>query len=433
MQSFEVVLLLISICVGLGLLSRKLGLPYPIFLVVGGLVLSWQPWSPELPGLDPNIVLLFFLPPLLYAAAFRTNWKSFRSNFRAISLLAVGLVLFTTVIVAVVAHELIGLPWAVCFVLGAVVSPPDAVAAMAITQQVKVPEVTTTILEGESLVNDASALVAYRIAIATVLGGSFSLLDAGLKFALVSSGGLLLGFLGALVVVWFHNWLNRQAIADSKLTITITLLTPFALYFIAEHLHVSGVLAVVTAGLWVGHRCHKIFADELFREAVSVWEMVEFLLNSLIFILIGLQLPKIVEQLDDQYSPWQLTGFALAISAAMIFARLVWMFPGAYFPRWIDKVLLGKVVKYPPWQYVAVVGWTGMRGVVSLAAAMALPLVTQTGEPFPGRALIQFLTFWAIFATLVGQGLTLPLLIRWLGVDRMAEHEAETREKMVQS
>lgn len=424
MQSYEIVLLLLAVCVGLGLLARRMGIPDPILLVVGGLLLSFQPWIPRMPPLDPNLILLFFLPPLLYAAAFNTHWKSFRANLRAISLLAVGLVLFTAALVAVLAHEWLGLPWAVGFVLGAIVSPPDAVAALAVTRGVKVPDIVTTILEGESLVNDAAALVACRSAVGVVMGTAFSAMDASVNFVIVSVGGIAIGLFGAWLAMRFHRWLTRYELADAKLTITITLLTPFAIYLPAEHLHVSGVLAVVTAGLWVGQRCESLFSEEIYLEATAVWEMVEFLLNSLIFILIGFQLPTILESLDDRYTLGELSLYSLGISALVIVARFVWVFPGAYWPRWIDRNVFGKDAPPPPWENVFVVAWTGMRGVVSLAAAMALP------EKFPHRELLQFLTFWVIFVTLVGQGLTLPFVIRKLGVGRLAEEEKENGEEI---
>lgn len=424
MHSYEVVLLLLAVCVALGLLGRWLKMPYPILLVISGLLISLQPWAPEIPPLDPNLVMMLFLPPLLYAAAFNTPWTAFRGQIRAISLLAVGLVLFTSAVVAVVAHEFLGLPWAAGFVLGAIVSPPDAVAALAVTQRVKLSKVATTILEGESLVNDASALVIYRLAVGALFSGAFSMWDCCTTFLLVSVGGISIGVLGAWLVIRLHMWLTWTKLADAKLTIAITLLTPFALYFIAEHLHVSGVLAVVTAGLFVGNQCEKVFDHELYVEARSVWEMIDFILNSLIFILIGFQLPVILHQLGDHYSPWELFLFATAVSAAVIITRILWVFPGAYLPRWLDRIFWGKASPYPPWQNVAVVAWTGMRGVVSLAAALALPKEIAEGQKFPGRELILFVTFWVIFATLVGQGLTLPLLIRLLGVEKLAEQES---------
>ncbi|MBN9522348.1 Na+/H+ antiporter [bacterium] len=408
----ELVLSLLAVAVGLGIAARRVGVPYPILLVVGGLLLGLQPWLPPV-RLDPQLVLLLFLPPLLYAAAFQTEWADFRKYLRPILLLAVGLVLFTTAVVAAVAHHLIGLPWPVAVALGAIVSPPDAVAAVAVTRRLRVPPMVVTLLEGESLVNDASALVVLRVAVVAA-AGTFSVADAGAQFVAVSLGGVAIGLAGGWLAIRLHNWLDRRDLADSKLTITITLLTPFAVYLPAEHLHVSGVLAAVAAGLYVGTRCEDVFTPVLYDEARAVWEWIEFLLNSLIFILIGFALRPVLDGLSDGYDPLDLLGYAAAVSAAVIAARLVWMYPGAYVPRWLDRVLFGVPTPYPPPRAVFVVGWTGMRGVVSLAAALALPDIG--GKPFPHRDLIQFLTFWVIFATLVGQGLTLPWVIRGLGV-----------------
>jgi CPA1 family monovalent cation:H+ antiporter len=418
----EIFLGLVAAAVALGVLARRLRVPYPILLVVGGLLLGLQPWTPDSVGLDPQVVFLFFLPPLLYAGAFRTPWPEFRKQLRAITLLSVGLVAFTTVVVAALAHDWIGLSWPAAFVLGAIVSPPDAVAAMAVTQRVRVPRIITTLLEGESLVNDASALVILRLAVAAAGAAAFTVWEAGAQFALVSAGGVGIGLLGGWLVIRLHRWLDANDLADAKLTITITLLTPFAVYLPAEWLHVSGVLAAVTAGLWVGNRCERVFTPALYEEARAVWEWVEFVLNSLIFILIGFQLRHILNGLSGRYEPGELVAYAAGVSGAVIVARFVWVFPGAYVPRWLDRRLFGEGDPYPPWQSVFVVGWTGMRGVVSLAAALALP-ASVDGKPFPHRDLIQFLTFWVIFATLVGQGLTLPLVIRALGVSKTAEAE----------
>lgn len=431
----ETFVILMVVVTAVGVLARWLKLPYPILLVVGGLVLSFQPWLPkELIDhyqLPPDLALLAFLPPLLYAAAFNTEWRSFRTQLRAISLLAVGLVLFTAVGVAAVCHFVFGLPWVIGFVLGAIISPPDAVAATAITSRIKVPRLIVTILEGESLVNDATALVAYRLAVAAVGTGVFVWWDCTLEFVKVSVGGLAIGIAGAVAIIWLHRFLNRRNLADAKLNIVITLLTPYAVYLPSEHLHVSGVLAVVAAGLWVGSRCEQVMTHDVYIEAKAVWEMVEFVLNGVIFILIGFQLPLILDGLSTNgsgYTMESLIWMAVIVTGVVIVARLLWVFPGAYLPRWFDRTFGKSIEPYPPWQAVAVVGWTGMRGVVSLAVALALPVKLEDGTPFPHRDLILFLTFWAIFGTLVGQGLTLPLLIRWLGVDKMAEAEPADEE-----
>ncbi|MCU0703986.1 MAG: cation:proton antiporter, partial [Fimbriiglobus sp.] len=305
----ETFILLMVVVTAVGVLAHWLKLPYPILLVVGGLLLSLQPWLPEewlkKYQLPPDLALLVFLPPLLYAAAFNTHWPAFRRQLRAISLLAVGLVLFTAVGVAATCHYLFGWPWAAGFLLGAIVSPPDAVAATAVTRRVRVPRIVVTILEGESLVNDATALVAYRLAVAAVGSGVFVWWECGLEFVKVSAGGLAVGVIGAVLVILLHQFLTRRQLTDPKLNILITLLTPYAVYLPAEHLHVSGVLAVVACGLWVGSRCERVFDHELYVEARAVWEMIEFVLNGVIFILIGLQLPLILDRLSssgDGYS-----------------------------------------------------------------------------------------------------------------------------------
>lgn len=426
-NTIEIVIALMALTVGFGVLARWVRLPYPILLVVGGVLLSLQPWAPRF-EMPPDLVFLAFLPPLLYAAAFNTDWRSFRRQLRAITMLAVGLVTFTMLLVAWAAHTWIGLPWPVAFVLGAIVSPPDAVAATAITQRIRVPRIITTLLEGESLVNDAVALVAYRMAIACVGVASFSLAEGAVEFILVGAGGIVIGLLGASAAISLHRWLARNDLVDAKLTIAITLLTPYAVYLPAEHLHVSGVLATVSAGLWIGNRCQSVFTRELYREARTVWEMLEFLLNGLIFILIGFQLPVILENLRSDYSFEQLLWYSAIISLVVIVARMIWMYPGAYLPRWIDRQLYSTGDPYPPWTLVTVVGWTGMRGVVSLAAALAIPSQVD-GVPFPGRDLVQLLTFAVIFATLVGQGLTLPILIKVLGVAKHTEAEPPPHEQ----
>ena len=414
MTQFEVATLLIGVAVAVAVLARWLRLPYPILLVVVGLLLSVQPGVPRF-TLTPEVVLLAFLPPLLYAAAFRTEWRQFRRNLRAILLLAIGLVLFTMAVTAWAAHDLVGLAWGPAIVLGAIVSPPDAVAATAIMARVKVPKATASVIEGESLLNDAVALVAYRLAISAVIAGEFSPGHALIDFLKVGVGGVAVGLVGGILAVRLHHWLDRTGLGDTKIVIAMTLLTPFAVYLPAEHLHVSGVLAAVTCGLWVGHRATRVFAPELFGEARSVWETVEFLLNALIFTAVGFQLPAVLESLGGDHDFWHLARDAALVSAAVIGSRLVWMFPGAYLPRLFDKFVLGETVYFPSWRLVTVVAWTGMRGVVSLAAAIALP------ADFPERDRVLFLTFWVIFATLVGQGLTLPLLIRLLGVNKVAD------------
>lgn len=406
---------------GLALLARKLHIPYPILFVLGGSLLGLIPGLPPV-RLDPELVFVFFLPPLLFPAAMFTSWRDFRANLRPISLLAIGLVLFTTVAVALLAHHFMGLSLAAGFVLGAIISPPDAIAATAIAQRLKIPRRIVTILEGESLVNDSTALVAYQFAKVAVLTGTFSLAKASGQFFIVSIGGILLG----LAVGWLAEWFHRR-VEDAPIEVTVSLLTPFAAYLPAEHLGVSGVLSVVTAGLYLGWRLPEITDYRTRLEARPVWDMVGFLLNGFVFILIGLQLPTVMQGLAKEAIPiHQLIWYSVIISVAVIGVRIFWVFPAAYLPRFFFKSLREKD-PYPSWRHVTILGWTGMRGVVSLAAAMALPLEIKPGVPFPGRDLILFLTFVVIFVTLVLQGLSLPPLIRWLGIEDDGKGEREER------
>lgn len=410
--------LLLAVAV-LALVARKLTIPYPILFVVGGLLLGLIPGLPIV-RLDPELVFLFVLPPLLFPAALFTSWRDFRANLRPISLLAFGLVLFTTVTVALLAHFFMGLPLSAGFVLGAIISPPDAIAATAIAKHLRIPRRIVTILEGESLVNDATALVAYRFAVLAMATGSFSLARAGGQFFIVAIGGVLLGLAIGWLAAQFH-----KRVEDAPIEITVSLLTPFAAYLAAERLGVSGVLAVVTAGLYLGRRMPELLTFQTRLQGGPVWEMVEFLLNGFVFLLIGLQLPEVMRGLSDHAIPMhKLCWFALLISFAVILVRILWVFPATYLPRLILKKLC-RHDPYPKWQHVTIVAWTGMRGVVSLAAALALPLTIGDGSPFPGRNLILFLTFTVILATLVVQGLSLPTLIRWLDIkdDRLVESE----------
>lgn len=412
--------LLLAVAV-LALLARRLHIPYPILFVGGGLVLGLIPKVPEV-RLDPELVFLFFLPPLLFPAALFTSWRDFRDNLRPISLLAVGLVLFTTASVAVLCHYLMGLPLEVGLILGAIISPPDAIAATAIANRLSVPRRIVTILEGESLVNDATALVAYRFATLALATGTFSLTQASAMFVVVSLGGIGIGLLFGWLAGQFH-----KRVDDAPIETTVSLLTPFAAYLSAERLGTSGVLAVVTAGLYLGRRMPDLLTFRTRLQGGPVWEMVEFLLNGFVFILIGLQLPEILEALSGTGMPIvQLIGYALTISLAVVLIRIIWVFPASYLPRFFFKSLRQRD-PYPRWQHVALLAWTGMRGVVSLAAAMALPLTLHNGQPFPGRDTIIFITFVVILVTLVAQGLSLPYVIRWLGIKDDGSMESEER------
>ncbi len=405
----------------LDIAARKIDLPYPVLMVVSGLALGLIPGLPRV-TLAPELVLPIFLPPLLFPAAFLTSWHDFKSNLRPIILLAVFLVVVTMVAVAWLAHTLVPeLPWSAAFVLGAIVSPPDAIAATAVFKTLDVPRRVVTVLEGESLVNDTAALVAYRFGIAAVVMGSFSPAAAAVQLPLVAIGGAIIGGAVGLGVNWIQGRLD-----DPPVQITISFLTPFLAYLPAESLGCSGVLAIVTAGVYLGWRAPRIFTARTRLEVASFWKMLVYFLNGLIFIFIGLQLPQVMEGL--KHRAWGTLAFeAGAVSGVVILVRLVWIYPSAYLPRFLSASLRARD-PYPDWRHVAIIGWSGMRGVDSLATALALPLVTAAGTPFPGRDIIIFISFAVILVTLVAQGLTLPFLIKLMRVK--GDGKAECEEHM---
>ena len=408
--------LLVAI-VALATIATRLHIPYAVLLVIGGLVLGFVPGLPRI-MLDPELVLVLFLPPLIYSSAWLTSWREFRANLRPILQLAIGLVLVTTIIVAVVAHAIAGLSWPVAFVLGAVVSPTDAVAASATAKLLGLARRIVTVIEGESMVNDATGLVVYRFAVAAVVTGSFSLWQASLQFVVVGLGGLLIG----LVLSWPVAWLHRH-LDDAPIEITITLLTPYAAYLVANALQVSGVLAVLSAGLYLSRQSSRFFSSNTRLQANAVWNVLVFLLNGLVFLLIGLQLPGILESIAG-HSLLTLTWEALFISLTVIAVRIAWVFPAAYLPRLVSPRLRERD-PYPGWRQVAMVAWIGMRGGLSLAAALALPLTLTGGVLFPQRDLVIFFTFSVILVTLVGQGLSLGPVIRLLGLEPDSSLEQE--------
>jgi monovalent cation/hydrogen antiporter len=407
-------LALILAVAGLSVLARSVGVPYPILLVLGGLVIGFVPGMPPV-ELPPELVLVMFLPPLLYWAGFFSSPRDLRADLRAISLAAVGLVLATTGAVAVVAHALVdGLPWAAAFALGAIVSPTDPLAATAIGRRLGVPRRMVNLLEGESLVNDATALVAYRIAVAAAVGGSFVAWQAGLRFVVGAAGGVTVG----LAVGWLVAELRRR-LDDPVTEIVVSLATGYAAYLPAERLEVSGVLAAVTAGLYVGWRAPELSSASTRLLGFSFWEVLVYLLNAVLFILVGLQLHPILGGVSGQ-SVAGLLGQAVAVSGVVIAVRVAWVFTVPYLVRLLDR-RPAQVMRRIGARERLVVGWSGMRGAVSLAAALALPL------DFPLRDLLVFLTFAVILATLVVQGLTLPALIHRLGV---RGDDAEEREEV---
>ncbi len=419
MDLLEVVLFLLLCAVALGWVARRLNFPYPIALVIGGAALGFLPELPQLP-FDPQFILVLVLPPILYQTALLTSWRDFKANIGPISLLAVGLVIATTLAVGAALRFVVpDIPWAAAFVLGAIVSPPDAVAATAIMTRLNVPRRVVTILEGESLVNDASGLVLYKFAVAAVLTGAFSFLDASAQFVGVAIGGMIIGVLLGRFFVFIHRHLG-----DVFIEVLMTLSVPYITYILAESLHVSGVLAVVAAGLVRGRYSPEIVSAEMRIIARSVWNLLVFLLTSLVFILIGLQLSGIVGRLTG-YSATELVLYGTLVSAVAIAVRFAWIYPATYLPRMLSARLRERDPA-PAEAELFIMSWCGMRGIVSLAAALALPLALEGGAPFPGRDLIIFLTFVVIAVTLVVQGLSLALLIRTLRVGTdWSEHEEE--------
>jgi CPA1 family monovalent cation:H+ antiporter len=423
--SAEDSLALLAIIAAVALLlvaAERTNVPYPILLVVGGLGLGFIPGIPavELPS---DLVLIAVLPPLLYGAAFFTSLRDLRENAFAITLLAIGLVLCTMVIVAVVAHELIpGLGWGEAFVLGAVVSPTDPTAATAIAERLGLPRRLVALIEGESLVNDGTALVAYKFAVVAVVSGTFSFADAAGNFAVSVVGGIGVG-LGVGFVV--RN--VRKKIKDPALAITVSLMSGYFAYLPAVAMGVSGVLAAVTIGIYMGWYTPELTTWQTRLQGLAVWEITVFMLNALLFALIGLQLPVIVDALSG-YSPARLVGYAAAVSLAVIAARFLWVIPGTYVTAWMRRK---KRPIQNPGRASLILGWSGMRGAVSLAAALALPLTTDAGGAFPNRELIIFLTFGVILTSLVVQGLSFPALLKLIGLEDEGRTEKEENKARI--
>lgn len=407
------ILLILSLIFGMALLymlSQKLRVSYPIFLVIGGLIIGFIPGIPRI-TISPEIIFLIFLPPLLYEAAWFTSWQNFWRWKRAISSLAFSLVFITSSAVALVANAVIpNFSLALGFLLGGIISPPDAVAATSVLKSVDVPKRITSILEGESLINDASSLIVFRFALAAILTGEFVFKEAVLEFFVVAIMGIVVGLVIALIIYKMHFYLPTTPSIDSVLTI----ITPYIMYLVAEQFHFSGVLAVVSGGLFLSACSHKFLNYQSRIQALSAWSSLIFLLNGLVFILIGLQLPSIIDGLGE-YSIGEAIYYSLIVTLTAIIVRILYVFPNAYIPRIFSKKIRQREA-FPPPSLVFIVGWAGMRGVVSLAAALSIPLMLTDGTVFPHRNLILFITFVTIFITLVFQGLTMPLLIRFFDV-----------------
>ncbi len=408
-EELQLLLLLIT-ALGLLLLADPLHVPYPILLVVGGLALGFAPGVPTV-TLPPDAVIVGVLPPLLYSASFNTGLRDLKRNIRAISLLAIGLVTVTMVGVAVAAHYVIGLSWAGGFVLGAVVSPTDPIAATSIAHRLGVPRRAIAIVEGESLVNDGTALVLFRFAAAAVVAGSFSLVHAAGDFVWTVLGGIAVGLLVGRAIRFI-----RFRVDNPPLEVTIAFLTGYIAFLPAAALGVSGVLAVVTAGVYMGWHTPELTTVDTRLQGYGFWAIFSFLLNALLFGLVGLQLRPILDQLHGL--SWQeLLGYAALLWVVVVAVRFACGFPIAYVPRWLSRGLRERDPT-PPWQFITFIGWAGMRGGVTLAAALAIPLEIDSGGPFPDRSLIVFLAFSIVLSTLVIQGLSLPALVRLLKLER---------------
>ena len=418
MNNLAIVLIIFGILLALQAIADKVKLPNAVLLVIVGLSLWFIPGLPTL-ELNPDVIFLIFLPPILYDAASHTSWHDFRSEIRPISTLAITLVFLTTGTVAIACYYFIpGFTWPLAFVLGAIVSPPDAVAATSIIKGMGLNKKVLTILEGESLVNDASALIAYRFAIAAIGTGSFVFIEAGKDFIILLVGGIAIG----IVLGYFFSLIHRLVRNNTMISSSLTLLIPFVAYLVAEHWHSSGVLAVVSAGLVISWRSSEIFSYETRIRNHAVWDTVIFLLNGFIFIIIGLQMPSIFDDLGD-YTMDDLVFYGGLVAGVTIAIRILWVFGASY--SFFKNANRHGGDESGTWKNVLIVAWTGTRGVVSLATALALPLTLTNGEAFPHRSLILFLAFAVIFATLVIQGLSLPLLIRVLGVKPHLHAEEE--------
>jgi Na+/H+ antiporter len=423
-HAFELVFLSLLVFVVLfAALARKLQTPYPIVLVIAGLVLSFIPGIPKI-TLNPDVIFLVVLPPLLYNGAWLTPWREFRFNLVSICLLAFGLVGFTVAGVAGTAKWVFaGFDWRLGFVLGAVVATTDAIAATSIAKRVGLPQGIVDILEGESLLNDASGLLALEFGVAMVVTGETPTLGAGLlRLGYLTIAGVVLGLLVGVVVEMIH-----KRIDDGPIEITLSIVVPYAVYLGAEAIHSSGVLAVVACGLYLSRHSSHFFSPSVRIQAWAVWDSMTFVLNGLVFMLIGLQLPFVLAGIRE-YSFRQLLQYGALFSGLLILLRMIWMFPGAYLANVIRRRVLHQDLKLPPLRQIFVVGWTGMRGVIALAAALSLPETLADGTPFPQRNLIVFLTFCVILVTLVFQGLSLPPLVRALGLAGAAGNRGEEEE-----
>jgi monovalent cation/hydrogen antiporter len=415
--TIQVLVFLLAVVATIAVIANRLRIPPSILLVLTGVLLALVPGLPPV-ELAPDLVLLLVLPPIIYTSAFLMSWREFQFNLRPITLLAVGGVLFTTIAVAAAAHWVMDLPWPIGFLLGAIVSPPDAIAPLSIARRMEIPRRIIVILEGEGLANDATALILYRFAIGAISLGVFSLGQAAGMFAAIVIGELLWGIGVGWLMLRLRRWVN-----DPPIEIILSVLTPFLAFWPPMHLGGSGVLATLAAGLYVSWNGPRLISPATRLQGVFFWEFFTYVIEGMVFLITGLQARTVISRISH-YPLSQLALSVAVISAAVIVARFVWVFPATYLPRWLFPRVRRKDPS-PPWQWPFVLAFTGVRGIVSLAAALAIPFATSAGEPFPYRDLILFLTFSVIFITLVLQGLMLPWIIRKLGLSHAGRRERE--------
>ena len=412
---FQTVLLMMAVLALVAVVARRLHIAPSILLVVAGVGVALIPGLPPV-VLAPEIVLLVILPPLIYSAGVAMSWREFRFNLRPITLLAFGCVIFTTCAIAAAAHYLLHFSWATGFVLGAIIAPPDTVAPLAIARRLGLPRRLVVVLEGEGLANDATALILYRFAVAAAATGAFSPSRAAGTFALIIVGeifwGIAIGWLSLKLRQWAH---------DPRVEITLSIMTPYVAFWAPQHLGGSGVLATVACGLWVSWNGPRLISSATRLQGIFFWDLIVYLIEGFVFLLTGLQARMLVDQSHDFPLPEILIAIAVTTAIAIV-ARFVWVFPVTYLPRWLVPAV-AKRDPSPPWQFPFFLSFTGVRGVVSLAAALAIPYVTISGAPFPEREMIMFVTFGVIIITLVGQGTMLPWVARWLGLTRLGAEE----------
>ncbi len=416
----QTLLLLLAVLVVVAILARRLNIAPSILLVIAGILLALIPGLPAI-ELAPELVLLVILPPLIYAAGVGMSWREFCFNLRPIALLAFGCVVFTTCVVAAAVHWVLGFEWAIGFLIGAIVAPPDVVAPLAVARKLGIPRRLLLVLEGEGLANDATALILYRFAVVAISTGVFSFGAAAGTFAVIVVGEIAWGIFAGWAALHLRRWAR-----DPRVEITLSLMTPYLAYWVPEHLGGSGVLATVAAGLYVSWKGPLLITSATRLQGIFFWDLIIYLIEGFVFLVTGLQARTVLGRMEE-FSVREIVTAVLLTTVIVIVARFIWVFPAVYLPRWLSPSLARRDPS-PPWQQAFVLAFIGVRGVVSLAAALAIPLTLANGQPFPYRDLILIVTFGVIVITLVGQGLLLPTVINWLGLARDVEIERQQEQ-----